>query len=390
MVAALILSLGLLTPLHPQANIEVPFRIGEDAIVVDAVVNGKKVSCMFDTGYSGAVVLNNTINLGTPTGKQGLRDFVGTFELPTVALRSMKLGEKSIDITDLEAVMAPAEDYSQSYNTHVDGIMGFSVIKHAVTEINFEKKKFVFYPNSLDISKRTPDNQRTFLARLLPTGMGSLEMEVFTKDKKRLKLALDTGNAFYATTHKDVLERVGIWAPNRKPEFMKLAGVASGTVETFYMRMPELSIFGVPVKTSVWSIIDLPSSSADSDGTIGFGFLKNFNITIDYERRRVWLEKFNEAVENDAPGDVGLSALYSPRQKRVVIVRVAPESPAMKAGIKEGDQILAVEGKEMLTPTFRQMERLLQGEKGSKIKLVLSRAGNLARYELERVHLVNE
>ena len=38
------------------------------------------------------------------------------------------------------------------------------------------------------------------------------------------------------------------------------------------------------VARSVWSVIDLPSSSAQHDGTIGFGFLKHFNITIDLKR----------------------------------------------------------------------------------------------------------
>ena len=58
----------------------VPFRIGEDAIVVDVKVNGKDVSLMFDSGFAGAFVIGPHINLGKPTGKIGLQDFVGVFE----------------------------------------------------------------------------------------------------------------------------------------------------------------------------------------------------------------------------------------------------------------------------------------------------------------------
>ena len=43
---ALALLIGVQTP-----N-EVPFRIADDAIVVDATVNGKKASFMFDTPYA--------------------------------------------------------------------------------------------------------------------------------------------------------------------------------------------------------------------------------------------------------------------------------------------------------------------------------------------------
>ncbi len=38
------------------------------------------------------------------------------------------------------------------------------------------------------------------------------------------------------------------------------------------MRMPDLNIYGVPVKPSVWSIIDQAKSDAVGDGTVGFGF----------------------------------------------------------------------------------------------------------------------
>src|SRR5687767_8931916 len=105
-------------------TVEVPFRIGDDAIIVDATVNGKKVSCMFDTGFSGTVVLNSAINIGSPSGVITLRDFVGEFQASTVKVKTLKLGEQSIETTGMEAVMQPMSSLSFSYNTHTDGIMG--------------------------------------------------------------------------------------------------------------------------------------------------------------------------------------------------------------------------------------------------------------------------
>ena len=57
-----------------------------------------------------------------------------------------------------------------------------------------------------------------FLTKLLPIGNTALDMEVTVSTGKSLTMVLDTGNAFYATTHKDVLERVGLWPAGRKPE----------------------------------------------------------------------------------------------------------------------------------------------------------------------------
>jgi len=383
-----LVTLALLVGL--QAPIQIPFRLADDAIVVDAQVNGKKATFMFDTGFSGTVVLDTTINIGPATGTMTLRDFVGELEAKTVKVKSLVLGNKDVHREGMEAVQQSMSGLSFGYNTHVDGIMGFEVIRDYVAEINFEKSMFILHPKIVDITKRTPDGKKSFLVRMLPTGHNSIELQAVTSAGKKMNLALDTGNAFYGTTHKDVLERVGLWEAGREPKFMKLSGVASGTVESFYMRMKDLTIFGVPVASSVWSIIDLPSSSADGDGTIGFGFLKHFNIVIDYDRRRVWLENFSGKVTDPERGSVGISATTNERTNRVQIVRVAPSSPAAEAGIKEGDQILSVDGKELVKATYRQVEALLEGLAGTKVKLALSRSGALMRFDLERKALVNE
>jgi predicted aspartyl protease len=373
----------------PAQDVSVPFRIGETAIIVDAKVNNKPVSLMFDTGFSGTVVIDAAINLGKPTGTMVLRDFVREMQAQTVKITSLTLGDKKIPSAGMDAVLVPGSDSSFGYNTHVDGIMGFQVIKDEITEINFENKKFIFHPKSFDISKRVPDNKKTFLTKLLPLGNNSLEMAVTLPSGKSMTLALDTGNSFYATTHRDVLQRVGLWPNDKEPKFTSLAGVASGSVTSFNIRVPQVNIFGVPVENSVWDIIDLPSSSAEGDGTIGFGFLKNFNIIIDYERRRVWLENFTGKTIEEPLGETGISATFSEDFKGIVVARVSPESPADAAGIKVRDVILSVDGRDVHRETFRQMRAMLEGPVGSKVKLAIQRGGTLKRFEIERKELIN-
>lgn len=388
------LALGILASLALQQPagakpVAVPFKVADDAILVDTRINGRLFSMMFDTGFSGTAVLGTQFDLGKASGRMMLRDFVGEFEARTVAVTSFQMGSLNLRTEDLEIVQKPMDHMSFSYNAHTDGILGFEIARDHVFEINFEKKQFVFHPRSFDITKRKPDNKRTFLARMLPMGVDSVEMEVLTKDGKRLVLALDTGNAFYATTHKDVLQRVGLWNADQDVNFMRTAWVASGPVDSWYKLMRDLTIYGVPVKESVWSIIDLPGSSADKDGTIGFGFLKNFNIIIDTERRRVWLENWTGEVGNPVVGDVGISAGYVPDQGRVLVWRVTPGSPADKAGLRRGDAILDIDGTDVVKQDFRTINRMLEGTVGSKVRLAVSRQGNLMRHELERKPLIN-
>lgn len=389
MVTAFSLLLSLSSPFVSDKVIETPFRTTETAMIVDAKVNGKNLAFMFDTGFGGWVVVDAGINLGKADQKMSLKDFVGTLEVDAVKIKSLSLGEEKIPVPDdALAVMQPGADNSSSYGMHCDGIMGFSVIKETITEINFQEKKFKFYPKSYDITKKVPDGKRTFLAKLLPTGYNSLEMLVKTKGGNMV-LALDTGNSFYATTHKEVLDRLGIWPIGKKPDFMSQVGVASGPVDAFVIKMPNTEIFGVPVENPIFDIIDLPKSDAEGDGTVGFGFLKHFNITIDYARRRVWLENWSGKVKDDEPGDVGLVCLWDPGRKVWVVVRSIAKSPASEAGIKVGDTLLSIDGVEQLNMGFNRMNNQFKGKVDSELKLALSRRGELYRVAVKRKALYN-
>jgi predicted aspartyl protease len=380
---------AVLAHAQTDAPVVVPFRVGDDAIIVDARVNGKQVSLMFDTGFGGTAVIDTAIDVGPQSGTMTLRDFVGELEAPTVKLKGIVLGGRKMDVDDDVIIQQSQEGMSFAYGQHVDGIMGFSVIKNNITEINFEKHEFRIYPKSFDINKLVPDNKRTFMAKLLPIGVSSMEMEVLPPSGKRMTLALDTGNAFYATTHKDVLERVGLWDETKDPKYTTLSGVASGSVESWALKMPAMNIFGVPVPSSVWDVIDRPSGTAEGDGTVGFGFLKNFNIIMDYEHRRVWLENFTGKTGNDPSGEVGIFGGLEPNSRKTLVGHVMPGSPAEAAGIKVGDEILAVDDNEIHSLTSRRLRALLDGDIGSKVRIAISRNGELKRYTLERKALVN-
>ncbi len=367
----------------------VPFRIGESAIVVDVKVNGKDVSLMFDSGFSGAFVIGPHIFLGKPTGKIGLQDFVGVFEANTVDVESIQFGSLKIDPSGMSVIQLRTMDYTLSYGTHVDGIMGMAALAPYVTEINFEQKKFIIHPQSHDISKFEQDRETTFLTRMLPIGNNSIEMTVKVSTGKRMVLGLDTGNSYYATTHKDVLEEVGLWGEGDKPKFVGRSQIASGVVESWSVLLTDVQIFGVPVERSVWDIIDLPSSSAEHQGTVGFGFLKNFNITFDFKRRRVWFENFTGRVVDEPQAHVGIAATYSKRRDRMVIVAVMPKGPADRAGITEGDYLVSIGDKNLLRASYRQVRAMLSGKEGSEIEIATSHNGELRRFTLKRQLLVN-
>jgi hypothetical protein len=379
-----------LTAFQPDPAFEVPFKLGDNAIIVAAVVNGHPLSLMFDSGFGGSLIVDDNLSIGPASGSKHLRDFVGEYSAQTVKITSLALGGHRIKLEDDQAVQQPGGRLTTIYNTHTDGILGLQAIEDYVTQINFQNLKIRFYPKTFDISGRAPDNKVTFRSRLLPLGADSLNIFAVTSDGQKMILALDTGNSFYATVNRDVLERVGLWRTTDKPLFPSVAMVASGPVKTWVKRMSNLTIFGVPVASSYWEVIDLPSSDARGDGTVGIDFLKNFNITIDYDRRLIWLENFNGRRENLPPAEVGMVLRYSNEYGSLRVISVTPGGPADEAGIKRGDSILEIDGAEALSSwSPREIESRMRGAEGAAVRLSVSHQGTVKQYELVRKALYN-
>lgn len=375
------------------ADAAVPFRLAESAIVVDATINGKKVPLVFDSGFGDWVQVEDSVGIGKSTGTETLNSFLGPFEADAVPLKTLKIGARTIPVGEGQTALQMEAGFFEGigYGTDVSGLLGIRAFEGQPVEINFQKHEFIFHPKSMDISKRVPDNKRTFLLKMLPTGFESIMLEVDAKSGQKMNMAIDTGNWFYAITYSETLRRIGAWEPGKKPKFFRSSERVNADVTNWTKKMTDMTIFGVPVPLSYWDVIEGTSTGANFDGTMGFGFLCNFNVTFDFDRRRVWLENFTGKTAGDEPGDVGLSYFIKPNPRRVIVAGVDSDSPAELAGIRPGDQLVTIEGEKLQqTIGVFELRHRMEGLRGTKIKLGFFRNGQTIDVELERAFLVNE
>ncbi len=68
----------------------------------------------------------------------------------------------------------------------------------------------------------------------------------------------------------------------------------------------------------------------------------------------------------------------------VTVVSAVPGSPAARAGIREGDVIVAVDGRLVLDFPLEKVVALLRGEEGSGVKLLVRRGAQLREFSLVR------
>lgn len=93
-------------------------------------------------------------------------------------------------------------------------------------------------------------------------------------------------------------------------------------------------------------------------------------------------------------GIVGISPAVSAdtvgATARLIIRHVAPYSPAYYAGIRSGDQIVAVDGQPVDGKGLNDVAASIRGEVGTTVKLRLSRDGQSREVSLTRVEPVSE
>jgi carboxyl-terminal processing protease len=88
-----------------------------------------------------------------------------------------------------------------------------------------------------------------------------------------------------------------------------------------------------------------------------------------------------EALTNQTSGEVsgiGIRMEVNENSKRLVVVEAIENSPAIKAGIKPGDEIVAIDGKPTRQMKIEDASKLIRGRAGTMVTLRLERDGRSA------------
>lgn len=99
-----------------------------------------------------------------------------------------------------------------------------------------------------------------------------------------------------------------------------------------------------------------------------------------------------QSLKNQTSGElsgVGLRLEINEENQSLTVVEPLENSPASKAGIKPGDEIIAIDGQPTSLLSLEQASKLIRGESGTEVNLQLSRTGkglfslDLTRAEIE-------
>ena len=325
----------------PRYSIEAK-RLPDHTLLIPVRVNDSgPFWCTFDSGGSAGLVLDSSV--ATPAGLRATGTVRNAGEGPAVVvgerLSGATLALADLRLRDRDIVIRPIGSGAPS-----DCIFGAGILDSFVVEVNYAAPAVRLYEAAgyqpgpravsvpIDIAYGNPvisarlvlQPGQTITARLVvDTAMGQWPIAI----NRRFSDA------------QNLLSRI---RKAVEPPFQ--AEGTGGAIGLLASRADSLSVAEFTTDDPVMMLFRTESPvDLAWDGNLGSEFLRRFILSIDYPNRRLFLEPDAEFDEPPSPYDgSGVSIRGTPGD--FTVARVLAESPGAVAGLKAGDQVIAVDG----------------------------------------------
>jgi hypothetical protein len=352
----------------PPIVIAAKFDTSTEHVLVPITVGGHEFWCNPDTGFSALLALDDAKAVAA-----GLSIAPG---IPTPDGNPPAAGDRSTTATVvIGGVHFPAHPIIvrrfPEEAPDMDCIMGVALLRRFVVEFDHMTPRIVLHDRaawrpphgaeSIPLVFRTNPNVPYVDIQLALTGGGATVP---------LRVVPDTGAAFYAAA------LVGDAAKRVQAELLTVPALTytdSRVTQLFAARPAAVRVGGLSVALPVVAVVEGSlGGGAIADGLLGSGFFRRFTAAFDFDGRMMHLlanDRLKQPHSYDATG-VGLVR----REGRHVVVQVLAGSGGAAAGVRVGDALLRIDGRDASGLTPVQIRGLLNVD-GATRRLLLERGG---------------
>lgn len=344
---------------HTEA---VPFELFRgNRVVATARLNGHQTEVILDTGAS-VTTLDRAYarSIGLPEGaKVDARGAGGVVEAEIVSGVTLEIGGTRFD--DMTVAVMDLSAVARAIGHPMNIVLGREFFNSAVISIDWAASRLRVTPHdrfsagqgarALELKRRGPFNT-------IPISVAGGEP---------VEALLDLGNGGALKLPKSYWGKRDDLA--RLPYAEGQAGGVGGLHASRNTTIPSVTLAGqsfanVPTTLSEGGNDHEPAQMTN----VGIGLLKQFHVDLDLGRNRIYLSPRTDAPAFDRDRSGARFELHGDRLK---VVFVSPRGPAAQAGLKAGDEILAVDGRRV-SPDFYGARDWAQGPAGSPV--ILQRA----------------
>ena len=116
------------------------------------------------------------------------------------------------------------------------------------------------------------------------------------------------------------------------------------------------------------------------------GALKGLLAQLDPHSEFLTAEEFAETEDDLSNEFTGVGIRVEERDGKIVVITPIADTPAERAGIRRGDQLVMVDGKTLENPSVEKSTKLIRGEPGTNVTLTMFRPaqGKTIDFKLQR------
>lgn len=394
-VAAVILLVGLLNTSCTPTELNdstmaaglvtaIPFKLYGSMIIVELTIDGSDtLDFIFDTGAGGTIISARTAERLGITGEETVSRQGAAGDAPIVLSEKHTINIGDLTLPDVTLGIAGLDHIHRRLGMRIDGAIGWKILSQYAVRLNYDTMQIEIYDTkryNYNLNAQGYDVEVSGTAVFVNATVAFESGAVFTG-----KVLVDTasgGSISFNTPfsrENDLLSEIG-----SSYEREIIAGLSTDSYPIVTMMLSSLSI-------GQYEFVSIPASIAFAEagalswpgvmGILGNNILKRFNMFIDLQQDRVFLEPnrlYHEAFEVNCSG---LELVMDDTFERVIVDYVYPASPAAESGIQVGDEIIQIDGVSASDLPLPQMRSMLNQD-GQEVEIMVSREGELYTYLL--------
>jgi len=273
-------------------NAKVKFRLAGGAqplILLPTRVNGAgPFDFILDTGAGTSLLsaeLAQQLNIKVLGTKEG-QSAGGKVSVSLAKVESLALGQAKIE--DVEVGIVDLGHIAKAIGTKIDGDVGYNFLKHFRVTIDYQTGEIRF-----DDPKRIENfgrpSKTEIPMRLASPAKPLVLVDVYANGRGPFQFAIDTGTSTTAIG-PEVAQRLGIDGSPIGPLTTggSQVNVTAGNLKSF--QVGEARIDDLVVVVADFFAMLSQAVGAKLDGIVGYNFLRNFRVVMDYPSEKFRLE----------------------------------------------------------------------------------------------------
>jgi Aspartyl protease/PDZ domain len=331
---------------------------------------------ILDTGSSGISLDSTTADYlklkATPTDRT-IRGIAGIRKVSFLYNRQLKFPGLTIDSLDFH--ISNYAILTAVYGERIDGIIGFSVLSRYIIKLDYDSFRLSFHTKGTIRYPRGGYLLKPAISQLIAQPVRVKDDEIVNA-----RFLYDMGAGVCMLLSKDFIAD-SAFIDKRKRRWIKEGEGLGGKIDMELVVIKEVKLGPYRFRKVPVHIFDDENNVTSypyMGGLIGNDLLRRFNIILNYARSDIYIVP--NTHYND-PFDYSYSGieLYLIDNK-IIIGDVAKGSPAEEAGLREGDQVIAVNKNFSQNLNQYKMTMQLPNE---KIKIIYRRDGVINEMEFK-------